>query len=108
MSLANDGQQSATDPFTIIDTATGRVKGGASFAGSFGPGRYYAYVCVDVKGDGFESNVTEYGVWQGNSAVKGSVKLSQLYLGAHMVLRIVRQGDLKVVKKVRLTKQVRW
>ncbi|KAF8603565.1 glycoside hydrolase family 92 protein [Ceratobasidium sp. AG-I] len=80
--ITNDGQQSATDPFTTIDTATGRVKGGASFAGSFGPGRYYAYVCVDVKGDGFESNVTEYGVWQGNSAVKGSVKLSQLYLGA--------------------------
>ncbi|QRV87315.1 glycoside hydrolase family 92 protein [Ceratobasidium sp. AG-Ba] len=80
--ITNDGQQSATEPFTIIDTTTGRVKGGASFAGSFGPGRYKAYVCVDVKGDGFETNVAEYGVWQGNSAVKGSVKLSQLYLGS--------------------------
>ncbi|KAG8742577.1 hypothetical protein FRC10_001242 [Ceratobasidium sp. 414] len=80
--ITNDGQQSATDPFAIIDPTTGRVKGGASFAGSFGPGSYRAYVCVDIKGDGFETKVTEYGVWQGGSAIKGSVQLSQLYLGA--------------------------
>ncbi|KAG8753287.1 hypothetical protein FRC12_011599 [Ceratobasidium sp. 428] len=80
--ITNDGQQSATDPIAVIDTKTGRIKGGASFAGSFGPGRYRAYVCVDVKGAGFETKVTEYGVWQGNSAVKGSVSLSQLYLGS--------------------------
>ncbi|QRW15832.1 glycoside hydrolase family 92 protein [Rhizoctonia solani] len=80
--ITNDGQQSATNPFTVIDPSTGRTKGGASFAASFGAGRYNAYVCVDVKGDGFDTNVTEYGVWQGNSAVQHSVQLSQLYLGA--------------------------
>ncbi|KAF8760180.1 Glycoside hydrolase family 92 protein [Rhizoctonia solani] len=80
--ITNDGQQSATNPFTVIDPSTGRTKGGASFAASFGPGRYNAYVCVDVKGDGFDTSVTEYGVWQGNSAVQHSVQLSQLYLGA--------------------------
>ncbi|KAF8743056.1 Glycoside hydrolase family 92 protein, partial [Rhizoctonia solani] len=80
--ITNDGQQSATNPFTVIDPSTGRTKGGASFAASFGAGRYNAYVCVDVKGDGFVTNVTEYGVWQGNSAVQHSVQLSQLYLGA--------------------------
>ncbi|EUC67499.1 glycoside hydrolase family 92 protein, partial [Rhizoctonia solani AG-3 Rhs1AP] len=80
--ITNDGQQSATNPFTTIDPTTGRTTGGASFAASFGPGRYNAYVCVDVKGDGYTTNVTEYGVWQGNSAVQHSVKLSQLYLGA--------------------------
>ncbi|CEL59327.1 putative glycosidase Rv0584 OS=Mycobacterium tuberculosis GN=Rv0584 PE=3 SV=1 [Rhizoctonia solani AG-1 IB] len=80
--ITNDGQQSATNPFTVIDPSTGRTKGGASFAASFGPGRYNAYVCVDVRGDGFNTNVTEYGVWQGNSAVQHSVQLSQLYLGA--------------------------
>ncbi|CUA70386.1 putative glycosidase Rv0584 [Rhizoctonia solani] len=80
--ITNDGQQSATNPFTLIDPTTGRTTGGASFAASFGPGRYNAYVCVDVKGDGYATNVTEYGVWQGNSAVQHTVKLSQLYLGA--------------------------
>ncbi|CAE6525000.1 unnamed protein product [Rhizoctonia solani] len=80
--ITNDGQQSATNPFTTIDPTTGRTTGGASFAASFGPGRYNTYVCVDVKGDGYTANVTEYGVWQGNSAVQHSVKLSQLYLGA--------------------------
>ncbi|CAE6514924.1 unnamed protein product [Rhizoctonia solani] len=80
--ITNDGQQSATNPFALIDPTTGRTTGGASFAASFGPGRYNAYVCVDVKGDGYTTNVTEYGIWQGNSAVQHAVKLSQLYLGA--------------------------
>ncbi|KAB5593255.1 60S ribosomal protein L6 [Ceratobasidium theobromae] len=59
-------------------------RGGASFAVSFVLGGYHAYVRVDVKGDGFDSQVTEYGVWQGNSAVKNSVKPSQLYSSAYM------------------------
>ena len=37
-----------------LDEKTGRVIGGAQFAGSFGPGRYYAYTCVDFKGDGYD------------------------------------------------------
>ena len=28
--------------------------GAASFAASFGPGRYRAFVCADFKGDGFD------------------------------------------------------
>lgn len=52
--ITNDGQQSSTDPIMELDSETGRVAGGASFAASFGPGRYRAFTCVDFKGDGFE------------------------------------------------------
>ena len=34
--ITNDGQQSSTDPTMVLDPKTGRVKGGAQFAGSFG------------------------------------------------------------------------
>ena len=69
--LTNDGQKSSTDPVMDLDPDTARVTGqsfstclqhvtcsqgntgGASFAGSFGPGRYRAFTCVDFKGDGY-------------------------------------------------------
>jgi hypothetical protein len=70
--VTNDGQQSSTDPFMLLNGTTARITGlshniivdnskshiniltgGASFAASFGPGRYRAFTCVDFKGDGF-------------------------------------------------------
>ena len=52
--ITNDGQQSSTDPTMELDETTARVKGGARFAASFGPGRYQAFACVDFKGDGYD------------------------------------------------------
>ena len=54
MDITNDGQKSSTDSHMDLDEKTGRVTGGAQFAGSFGPGRYYAYTCVDFEGDGYD------------------------------------------------------
>ncbi|THH17239.1 hypothetical protein EW146_g3530 [Bondarzewia mesenterica] len=84
--LTNDGQQSSTDPVMLVDPDTGRVTGGASFAASFGPGRYRAYTCVDFRvssSSGEPQKVTpeEYGVWLGNSAIRFSVSLEQVYYG---------------------------
>ena len=36
-----------------LGTGVYHAAGGATFAGSFGPGRYRAYTCVDFKGDGY-------------------------------------------------------
>ncbi|OBZ76244.1 hypothetical protein A0H81_02953 [Grifola frondosa] len=96
--ITNDGQRSSTDPIMELDSSSARVigriviliynivtnvsSGGASFAASFGPGRYRAYVCVDFKGDGFQLNSpTEYGAWLGDFPVKQSVDITQLYFG---------------------------
>ncbi|KAL4242836.1 Peptide-N(4)-(N-acetyl-beta-glucosaminyl)asparagine amidase [Abortiporus biennis] len=80
--ITNDGQQSSTDPVMTIDPQTGRVMGGASFAASFGPGRFRAFTCVDFKGDNFQLGApTEFGAWLGNFPVKQSTNLQQLYFG---------------------------
>ena len=97
--ITNDGQQSSTDPIMDLDPETGRVSGGASFAASFGPGRYRAFTCVDFKGNGFElvgvilvslrrmdledhcwqGSPKEFGSWLGNFPVKQTTNLHQLY-----------------------------
>ncbi|OBZ76795.1 hypothetical protein A0H81_02962 [Grifola frondosa] len=65
-----------------LDPNTARVIGGASFAASFGPGRYRAYTCVDFKGDGFElGKPTEFGTWLGSSPIMGTVDIIQQYSG---------------------------
>ncbi|TFK21045.1 hypothetical protein FA15DRAFT_646146 [Coprinopsis marcescibilis] len=80
--LTNDGQRSSTDPQLIIDPETGRVEGGASFAASFGPGRYRAFVCATFRGDGYSlGKPTEYGVWLNNFPVKGTTDIRQVYYG---------------------------
>ncbi|PPR02812.1 hypothetical protein CVT26_009598 [Gymnopilus dilepis] len=80
--ITNDGQKSSTDPVMTIDPDTARVKGGASFAASFGPGRYKAFTCVDFKAEGFTLGApTEYGVWLSNFPVIGSTDLLQTYYG---------------------------
>ncbi|KAI0319732.1 glycoside hydrolase family 92 protein [Amylostereum chailletii] len=50
--ITNDGQSSSEDPTILIDPVTGRVKGGANFQASFGPGRYNANI-----------SPVEYGAW---------------------------------------------
>lgn len=80
--ITNDGLTSNTEPVVNVNTATGRVTGGARFASSFGPGRYNVYTCVDFKGDGYDFKApTEYGVWLENAPVQNSTQLIQLYSG---------------------------
>ncbi|KJA21326.1 glycoside hydrolase family 92 protein [Hypholoma sublateritium FD-334 SS-4] len=80
--ITDDGQMSSTDPEMTIDPTTARVVGGASFAGSFGPGRYNAFTCVDFKAEGYTLGApTEYGVWLSNFPVRGSTNLLQTYYG---------------------------
>ncbi|GLB36560.1 putative glycoside hydrolase family 92 protein [Lyophyllum shimeji] len=80
--LTNDGQRSSTEPAMTLDPETGKVEGGASFAASFGPGRYKAFTCVTFKGEGYDlGKPTEYGIWQGNFPVQGSTSILQVYYG---------------------------
>lgn len=84
--LTNDGQQSSTDPVMLIDPESGRVTGGASFAASFGPGRYRAYTCVDFRISGPTSSPQhvapeEYGVWLADFPIRNSVSPEQVYYG---------------------------
>ncbi|KAF8624708.1 hypothetical protein AX17_007039 [Amanita inopinata Kibby_2008] len=78
--ITNDGQRSSTDPVMKLDPDTARVTGGASFAASFGPGRYKAYTCVTFKGDGYDlGKPTEYGVWLADFPVQGMTDLIQMF-----------------------------
>ncbi|KAJ8488173.1 hypothetical protein ONZ45_g14058 [Pleurotus djamor] len=78
--ITNDGQRSSTNPSMVLDPQSGRVKGGASFAASFGPGRYSAFTCVDFKGQGFTlSKPLEFGAWLADFPVQGMVDVRQLY-----------------------------
>ncbi|KAF9044979.1 glycoside hydrolase family 92 protein [Panaeolus papilionaceus] len=80
--ITNDGQKSSTNAEGTIDPVSARVKGGAEFAASFGPGRYKAFTCVDFKGQGYQlGKPTEYGVWLGNFPVRGTTDLLQVYYG---------------------------
>ncbi|KAJ2924654.1 hypothetical protein H1R20_g12427, partial [Candolleomyces eurysporus] len=89
--IANDGQRSATYPQVLIDQVesedggyqSGRVRGGAEFAASFGPGRYKAYVCVTFRGEGYElGKPTEYGAYSNNYPVRGARNGEQVYLSS--------------------------
>ncbi|ETW77620.1 glycoside hydrolase family 92 protein [Heterobasidion irregulare TC 32-1] len=87
--LTNDGQQSSTDPVMLIDPESGRVTGGASFAASFGPGRYRAYTCVDFRISSPTSSPQqvapeEYGVWLANFPIRNSVSPEQVYYGNYI------------------------
>ncbi|KAF5372699.1 hypothetical protein D9615_009852 [Tricholomella constricta] len=80
--LTNDGQRSSTNPVMTLDPETAKVEGGASFAASFGPGRYEAFTCVTFKGEGYDlGKPIEYGVWQGNFPVRGTTDIQQMYFG---------------------------
>ncbi|KAK7027970.1 hypothetical protein VNI00_015053 [Paramarasmius palmivorus] len=80
--ITNDGGQSSVDQEMILDETIARVKGGATFKSSFGPGYYRAFTCVDFKGEGFDlGQPVEWGAWLGNSPVRGTTKLVQLYYG---------------------------
>ena len=74
--------KSSTDVQGSVDPLSGRVIGGAQFASSFGQGRYYAYTCVDFRGDGYELGTPlEYGTWSSNYPTYGTVDVHQLYFG---------------------------
>ncbi|EKM57353.1 glycoside hydrolase family 92 protein [Phanerochaete carnosa HHB-10118-sp] len=80
--ITNDGEQSSTNPEMLLNATTARVTGAASFAASFGPGRYRAFTCVDFMGDGFELGPpTQSGAWLGNSGIQQTTNLNQLYFG---------------------------
>ncbi|KAI0697371.1 glycoside hydrolase family 92 protein [Cytidiella melzeri] len=80
--VTNDGQQSSTDPIMLLNGTTARVTGGASFAASFGPGRYRAFTCVDFKGDGFDLGTPrQSGAFLGNSGIQQTTNFQQLYFG---------------------------
>lgn len=80
--LTNDGAQTSSNPELVLDPKTAKVQGGASFAASFGPGRYRAFTCVEFKGDGYDlGEPVEYGAWLGNFPIKGSTDINQLYYG---------------------------
>ncbi|KAH6901837.1 glycosyl hydrolase family 92-domain-containing protein [Coprinopsis sp. MPI-PUGE-AT-0042] len=82
LDLTNDGSRSSTEPVMTIDPNTGLVQGGASFAASFGPGRYRAYVCATFKGEGYSlGKPAEYGVWLNNFPVRGTTNVQQVYYG---------------------------
>ncbi|KAJ2917985.1 hypothetical protein MD484_g2436, partial [Candolleomyces efflorescens] len=92
--IANDGQRSATYPQVSIDQLgdgdeesssyqSGRVRGGAEFAASFGPGRYKAFVCVTFRGEGYElGKPTEFGAYSNNYPVRGARSGEQVYLSS--------------------------
>jgi predicted alpha-1,2-mannosidase len=78
--ITDDGQMSSTFPVMTLDPNTARVMGQAEFAGSFGPGRYTAYTCVDFAGQGFKLQPpTEYGTFLANFPVQGQTNIAQLY-----------------------------
>ncbi|KAL0565603.1 hypothetical protein V5O48_016419, partial [Marasmius crinis-equi] len=80
--VTNDGQQSGRDQELHVNTTTARVRGGATFTASFGPGSYRAFACVDFQGDGFElGNPFEWGVWLADFPVMGTTELTQIYAG---------------------------
>ncbi|KAF4562550.1 hypothetical protein EYR36_003944 [Pleurotus pulmonarius] len=71
--ITNDGKTSAREVVMKINGTTGRVVGGATFAGSFGPGSYRAYTCVDFQSEGAGFVMpTEYGAWSGDTPKKGT------------------------------------
>lgn len=86
-----------------LDPDTAKVMGGASFAASFGPGkfisfanvtmtkswkgRYSAFTCVTFKGDGYDlGKPTEYGAWLADFPIQGSTNILQLYFGMHVLM----------------------
>ncbi|KAJ3558216.1 hypothetical protein NM688_g1058 [Phlebia brevispora] len=80
--ITNDGQQSSTEPVMLLNATTARVTGAASFAASFGPGRYRAFTCFDFQGDGFDLGPpVQSGGWLGNSGVQQTTNFNQLYFG---------------------------
>ncbi|KAI0708309.1 glycoside hydrolase family 92 protein [Earliella scabrosa] len=105
--LSNDGQRSATDPIMDVDPDTGRAKGAASFAASFGPGRYRAFTCVDFKGEGYNMGPpTSYGAWTSNFPVKYTVTTTQMYtsfqseMGAMLEFKPKSTGRTSVLARV--------
>ncbi|PFH46413.1 glycoside hydrolase family 92 protein [Amanita thiersii Skay4041] len=80
--ITNDGQRSSTNPVMSFDPNTAEVKGGASFAASFGPGRYSAFTCVTFKGVGYDLGApVEYGAFLADFPVQGTTDILQLYYG---------------------------
>ncbi|KAI0767764.1 glycoside hydrolase family 92 protein [Fomes fomentarius] len=105
--ITNDGQRSATDPIMELDEKTGRVKGGASFSASFGPGQYRAFTCVDFKGAGYDLGApTEFGAWTSNYPVKNTVSITQMYtnfqseMGALFQFRPNTNGRTSILARV--------
>ncbi|KIJ55604.1 glycoside hydrolase family 92 protein [Sphaerobolus stellatus SS14] len=82
LDLSNDGQGSNTDPKATIDPKTGRVTGGGRFQGSFGPGSYSAFVCVDFFGEGYTlKGADEYGIWTQTEVKVNATEAKGTYYG---------------------------
>lgn len=83
MDLTDDGLQSGYDVTLLIDPTTARVTGDAWFEGSFGPGAYHLFTCVDFKGENYEiGSPSEYGSWSFNTVTQNKTNLSGIYSGS--------------------------
>ncbi|KAJ4471850.1 glycoside hydrolase family 92 protein [Lentinula edodes] len=81
--LTDDGLQSGYDVTLLIDPTTARVTGDAWFEGSFGPGAYHLFTCVDFKGENYEiGSPSEYGSWSFNTVTQNKTNLSGIYSGS--------------------------
>ncbi|CAL1712506.1 unnamed protein product [Somion occarium] len=107
LDLTDDGQRSGRNPVMELDPATGRIKGDASFAASFGVGGYNAYACVDFKGDGFQLGAPkEFGGWVDDSPVKNVTNANQLQffsgsqVGAMLTFTPRRIGPTSILARV--------
>jgi hypothetical protein len=67
-----------TSDSSVLGSAplAGRVTGGGTFFGSFGPGTYPAFVCIDFQGEGHSfTGPTEFGVWTNDIVQPNAITL---------------------------------
>ncbi|KAF5368241.1 hypothetical protein D9757_011215 [Collybiopsis confluens] len=104
--LTDDGQQSGSEVKMALNPSTGRVTGGASFAGSFGPGNYQSFTCVDFHGEGYNfSGPTEYGSWFFDTVTQNATDLDEVFSGSSGALLTfprspVRRGTTSILVRV--------
>lgn len=80
--LTDDGLRSGYAVTLLIDPITSRVTGDAWFSGSFGPGKYHLFTCVDFSGEGYNlGSPTEYGSWAINRVTQNATDLNGTYSG---------------------------
>lgn len=83
LDLTTDGMKKGYKPTILIDPTKARITGDAWFQGSFGPGEFHLFTCVDFKGEGYDfGNVTEYGSWHMHAVEPNKTTLSGVYSGA--------------------------
>ncbi|KAF9059872.1 glycoside hydrolase family 92 protein [Rhodocollybia butyracea] len=83
LDLTTDGMKQGYKPTMLIEPIKARITGDAWFQGSFGPGEFHLFTCVDFKGEGYDfGNVTEYGSWHMHAVEPNTITFSGVYSGA--------------------------